>query len=156
MLLVFQSTLPRRERLEARGIVETKTNFNPRSREGSDRNSLLGFWRLLYFNPRSREGSDEVEKEEIDIDFVFQSTLPRRERPSLTVTFAVRPLFQSTLPRRERLELLTPLQRKYDFNPRSREGSDLIVSVNFPFFNYFNPRSREGSDLAFQFRFLLR
>ena len=56
------------------------------------------------FNPRSREGSDWF------CDCIshnickFQSTLPRRERPSgLSCTMSMS-LFQSTLPRRERLE----------------------------------------------------
>ena len=34
-----------------------------------------------------------------------------------------------------------------DFNPRSREGSDYIVSYFHKKYNNFNPRSREGSDL---------
>ena len=37
-----------------------------------------------------------------------------------------------------------------DFNPRSREGSDLR-QIYFPLrFKYFNPRSREGSDEKFK------
>ena len=77
--------------------------------------------------------------------------------------------FQSTLPRRERqiMPRLTP--RQFDFNPRSREGSDayqslrlqgicrfqstlprrerqyLLVDRLSQILN-FNPRSREGSD----------
>ena len=34
-----------------------------------------------------------------------------------------------------------------DFNPRSREGSDLNLPVSLVRINNFNPRSREGSDL---------
>ena len=34
----------------------------------------------------------------------------------------------------------------YDFNPRSREGSDRFPSYPLIHRNYFNPRSREGSD----------
>ena len=34
-------------------------NFNPRSREGSDRDVKNFFLISLYFNPRSREGSDD-------------------------------------------------------------------------------------------------
>ena len=34
------------------------TNFNPRSREGSDSLPATYFARSLHFNPRSREGSD--------------------------------------------------------------------------------------------------
>ncbi len=32
------------------------------------------------------------------------------------------------------------------FNPRSREGSDVLERVFMPITFYFNPRSREGSD----------
>ena len=34
----------------------------------------------------------------------------------------------------------------YDFNPRSREGSDFKQHFEFLLYPYFNPRSREGSD----------
>ena len=33
------------------------------------------------------------------------------------------------------------------FNPRSREGSDLILIAKYPPRSNFNPRSREGSDV---------
>ena len=33
------------------------------------------------------------------------------------------------------------------FNPRSREGSDLVLAVVTIFAPNFNPRSREGSDI---------
>ena len=35
---------------------------------------------------------------------------------------------------------------QYDFNPRSREGSDIFPFLMFKVSVYFNPRSREGSD----------
>ena len=57
--LVFQSTLPRRERLCRhclRGGVDS--HFNPRSREGSDFLEIGITEDKVYFNPRSREGSD--------------------------------------------------------------------------------------------------
>ena len=56
---IFQSTLPRRERL----LTDTQRTLSQ------------------YFNPRSREGSDEKCNCCICVDCVFQSTLPRRERP---------------------------------------------------------------------------
>ena len=55
--------------------------------------------------------------------------------------------FQSALPRGER-----PFAASFialfiaDFNPRSREGSDLWYDVHRPGERHFNPRSREGSD----------
>ena len=58
---IFQSTLPRRERLFNRLLLRRKSNFNPRSREGSDSDYDDNF----------------------DFGILFQSTLPRRERRRL-------------------------------------------------------------------------
>ena len=60
----------------------------------------------IYFNPRSREGSDILPTLAVEISKIFQSTLPRRERPIPT---------QTDVPARAH------------FNPRSREGSDTQV-----------------------------
>ena len=57
--------------------------------------------------------------------YVFQSTLPRGERP------------------RDLIILFIPL----DFNPRSHEGSDILQQHTQPELRYFNPRSHEGSDI---------
>ena len=100
---------------------------------------------------------------------VFQSTLPRRERPAgqestvyRTIYFNPRSRegsdesqyhyastsspFQSTLPRRERLCCLDAIIQLQDFNPRSREGSDCTKLLSSKIWLNFNPRSREGSD----------
>ena len=53
-------------------------------------------------NPRSREGSDKLRPGLICSTFVFQSTLPRRERPVQLESIFTCNGFQSTLPRRER------------------------------------------------------
>ncbi len=60
-------------------------DFNPRSHAGSD---LLG--RLLalskfYFNPRSHAGSDPGPVARCAPGLIFQSTLPRGERPELGI-----------------------------------------------------------------------
>ena len=44
---------------------------------------------VLYFNPRSREGSDQQSLRDLDRGFVFQSTLPRRERQDRVKRIAV-------------------------------------------------------------------
>ena len=76
--------------------------------------------------------------------------------------------FQSTLPRRERPPIPADFSQTADFNPRSREGSDIMAEVKeagLKLFqstlprrerrerraaeicvHHFNPRSREGSD----------
>ena len=79
-------------------------NFNPRSREGSDKGQTFSACPFLYFNPRSREGSDTYVAQFIAILGGFQSTLPRRERQTSGAS----------------------IQHFWNFNPRSREGSDYL------------------------------
>ena len=79
-VILFQSTLPRRERPVGWEIACNCDDFNPRSREGSD----IPRAALMYATA------------------VFQSTLPRRERRTAPACILARMGFQSTLPRRER------------------------------------------------------
>ena len=55
---LFQSTLPRGERLVIIIHLPFYCNFNPRSHEGSDGHLQKTALHLMYFNPRSHEGSD--------------------------------------------------------------------------------------------------
>ena len=57
---VFQSTLPRRERRSNYARFKSESDFNPRSREGSDSCRLRARFPCVHFNPRSREGSDSI------------------------------------------------------------------------------------------------
>ena len=62
--------------------------------------------RVVYaqdFNPRSREGSDRKPDEQRMQKWLFQSTLPRGERRNISFRILGYPVFQSTLPRGERL-----------------------------------------------------
>ncbi len=105
----FQSTLPHGER-QARNrlCVRALLRFNPRSRTGSD-------LRFVYlFGVRS----------------VFQSTLPHGERLGSDVGQQIRYRFQSTLPHGERQYTDKVYTDILGFNPRSRTGSDLGVSVD--------------------------
>ena len=99
---------------------------------------------------------------------LFQSTLPRGERPQIDRCIDVNLIFQSTLPRGERHVDGIPFKGIWDFNPRSHEGSDEIcynkiirnkISIHAPTRGatvsfaplskkalHFNPRSHEGSD----------
>ena len=101
----------------------SEVDFNPRSREGSDCSSRALIYILHNFNPRSREGSDKIIDKPLPIHpisihapargatktgctvcgkQIFQSTLPRGERPGLTLYGKSTQIFQSTLPRGER------------------------------------------------------
>ena len=61
-------------------MITLYSDFNPRSREGSDVSYLESDTYHNDFNPRSREGSDEKMSSKEYGFSVFQSTLPRRER----------------------------------------------------------------------------
>ena len=63
---------------------------------------------------------------------------------------SARKQFQSTLPHRERRGRAAHRNAQYDFNPRSRTGSDNSEYVPEAGRPYFNPRSRTGSDAAGQ------
>ena len=114
--------------------------------------TIMGFKRAIdspYFNPRSREGSDynsrycycvanisihapakgatvphlsEHYRIAISIHAPAKGATPCRYRRS-----AVHAGFQSTLPRRERRRSGAGNCQRWDFNPRSREGSDEAI-----------------------------
>ena len=106
-IILFQSTLPRRERLYKSLYIHLIVNFNPRSREGSDGIVFHHHYCWINFNPRSREGSDTVSSYIASACIRFQSTLPRRER--------------------RRFEKIC--KSSTNFNPRSREGSDYLLTA---------------------------
>ena len=83
-------------------VMGVLTDFNPRSREGSDHRDPFSFASHGYFNPRSREGSDSKASTISSMSTRFQSTLPRGERRFQAITLKLSKLFQSTLPRGER------------------------------------------------------
>ena len=79
---------------------------------------------------------------------LFQSTLPREERPQPPNIANTTIRFQSTLPREERH--IIPINGAFVsyFNPRSHERSDSKSNHYFVLFLYFNPRSHERSDIC--------
>ena len=146
-LLIFQSTLPRRER-QSSGInaiskspisihtptkgatlpvikyagCETISIHTPT--KGATHTHHCFFARLINFNPHSHEGSDKVIVQICPIISTFQSTLPRRERQ----------------------KILFCLYGVVYFNPHSHEGSDRRKSQRNLRITNFNPHSHEGSD----------
>ena len=123
----FQSTLPRGERqcgsshhtalagisihAPARGAtgmplktVTHMSNFNPRSREGSDLFRIRSSYDAAYFNPRSREGSDGRERLCNGNGLRISIHAPTRGATTSVLMVWDMPRFQSTLPRGERLD----------------------------------------------------
>ena len=172
-------------------MTDLNFNFNPRSREGSDRTAFLKDCTKYDFNPRSREGSDWMWSI-VMVVYIISIRAPAR---GATIRQSLHPYsfpisirapargatlhtygpdsvhrFQSALPRGERRKNNTNRCYETNFNPRSREGSDISMSGfeyevvgfqsalprgerrNHVLFSTeirdFNPRSREGSDAA--------
>ena len=100
---VFQSTLPREERLLGLNFKEANSIFQSTlPREERLLQQYLSHFQLL-----------------------FQSTLPREKRRNYATTGDIPTKFQSTLPREERRAKRTCLPKEpSDFNPRSHERSD--------------------------------
>ena len=82
--------------------------------------------RLRYFNPRSREGSDRTLLLN-NFDIIISIHAPAKGATAGRIIKVAPDGFQSTLPRRERHYIPLAHGYKKDFNPRSREGSDLFL-----------------------------
>ena len=116
--------------------------------KGATSNISAGSSLILDFNPRSREGSDSFcHNRNIKIS-KFQSTLPRRERRQQSLYSVKDLLFQSTLPRRERLYAIVCRMIYNLFQSTLPRRERPITFSSLSFLQNFNPRSREGSDLA--------
>ena len=152
VFILFQSTLPRRERHKSFAIVATAIRISIHApakgatvqhtlerlksqiisihapAKGATFEPLPFFVSHCYFNPRSREGSDSKAKQEHCLSSISIHA-PAKGATLSTATNLYRLGFQSTLPRRERL-LNNPCRLyRYNFNPRSREGSDAKAAI---------------------------
>ena len=125
--LTFQSTLPRRER-HALDAVQTAWNvisIHAPAKGATNYSEYVGR-RVKISIHAPAKGATRYHNTNRN-QYRFQSTLPRRERHKIEQLKADFEQFQSTLPRRERLFLFPAVLCSNDFNPRSREGSDLIA-----------------------------
>ena len=103
-----------------------QTDFNPRSREGSDDfsgNAIPGQNISIHAPARGATLFRQLTQN----DCRFQSTLPRGERPGIFTHWSQTLIFQSALPRGERPGQCTSCAPNENFNPRSREGSDVVA-----------------------------
>ena len=121
--------------------------FNPRSHERSDRADRGHQKDDGHFNPRSHERSDwytqagTVKATEISIH-----APTRGATLGLEIFNSDGSIFQSTLPREERpIQRLPSWPERY-FNPRSHERSDSSFCFSHCLIVNFNPRSHERSD----------
>ena len=102
MSRMFQSTLPRRERRQYRFRITSRSTFQstlPRRERHSTQSRKLPAY--VCFNPRSREGSDMFYQAITDHFLVSIHAPAKGATPSMEYSRLML-MFQSTLPRRER------------------------------------------------------
>ena len=144
----FQSTLPRGERLifnDARRMAERVSIHAPAWGATMVRTRSVSKW--TRFNPRSRVGSDERVAIIHVFACLFQSTLPRGERPPALRALQLLRLFQSTLPRGERQNKNAKQKPTPKVSIHAPAwGATTALNAVFSLIISFNPRSRVGSD----------
>ena len=104
----------------------------------------------MNFNPRSRTGSDGIFSRRSSSTASFQPTLPHGERPSGTVTGAIRHTISTHAPARGATPfrvLDQPREGAISTHAPAR-GATRIARNSKTARSYFNPRSRTGSDVA--------
>ena len=171
---VFQSTLPREERLFGFGIRVIISIFQstlPREeRRPCSRHSLRillfqstlpreerryphGLQSLLFhnFNPRSHERSDiPAGSFHCCLHYISIHAPTRGATACAMISCMTSRTFQSTLPREERqFPSIKVIDSWINFNPRSHERSDNLRVALFLCVKNFNPRSHERSDISF-------
>ena len=146
-LLGFQSTLPRRERPAppVRAIHNTPFQSTLPRRERRTRIARNRGY-AIHFNPRSREGSD-VRSANDTIIMGISIHAPAKGATQIADALKAVCAISIHAPAKGATSGLSAEPRSgRNFNPRSREGSDVPAIQAVPPPEHFNPRSREGSD----------
>ena len=128
--------------------AQTSYDFNPRTREGCDRQHRdSAVQSLISIHAPARGATCDVDATLSTL--AFQSTHPRGVRLSLCPLKARHPAkFQSTHPRGVRRFADRIYRTLEHFNPRTREGCDPLPTFCLPSLRNFNPRTREGCDIG--------
>ena len=100
-------------------------NFNPRSREGSDRNAFDKYSNANTISIHAPARGATYSKIYQKVMQKFQSTLPRGERPGSSFHDGIPIIISIHAPARGATYIDKLVNAIFaDFNPRSREGSD--------------------------------
>ena len=146
-LQVFQPTLPRGERRRRCCSFQKRTTISTHApARGATPQLLSRCPENGYFNPRSREGSDLAYRNPSNA-FKISTHAPARGATAPLKTTNLSIPISTHAPARGATNVKPRHpNRQWNFNPRSREGSDTPYQAVKGCFPYFNPRSREGSD----------
>ncbi len=124
---LFQSTLPRRERRYCVMVCLPFSQFQSTLPRRERQHSAFFVIKTRNFNPRSREGSDPLSVGLAVYQYRFQSTLPRRERRDCPIDFIKLSNISIHAPAKGATrQRLMQVKMVKNFNPRSREGSDIL------------------------------
>ena len=126
LLLVFQSTHPRRVRPRYRLYASVTKSFNPRTHVGCDAHRGQPPREILRFNPRTHVGCDLPTPPNETGGTRFQSTHPRRVRRLARSACVTQLPFQSTHPRRVRQRVSAVLAIMFCINLPSHIKPDII------------------------------
>ena len=129
---LFQSTLPREERLCSGRICSIcfRISIHAPTRGATFFLLLLRFFDIISIHAPTRGATRALLT--IIGRSKFQSTLPREERQIIVEYSLVSGEFQSTLPREERHQCNSCMCLCVYFNPRSHERSDRFAVVEQP------------------------
>ena len=126
IISIFQSTLPRRERLPISNERSRKITFQstlPR-RERQSRAYQYCLWAIISIHAPTKGATRDIAA----FDAYLRDFNPRSHEGSDYIPIGLYTYY-------------------IDFNPRSHEGSDPIPCTIIKRSSYFNPRSHEGSDM---------
>ena len=100
----------------------------------------------IYFNPRSREGSDAKENGVKVVSYISIHAPAKGATNSCGCESFGLDISIHAPAKGATISALRFFLPSCHFNPRSREGSDMTVTLRSFSETNFNPRSREGSD----------
>ncbi len=155
MLLIFQSTHPRRVRLDAAHAMaeEARAISIHAPTQGATLSGWHGLIMTLYFNPRTHAGCDKLGIIKAVAETLFQSTHPRRVRLAAALQgwyclFDFNPRTHAGCD----FGQLRGQADAEDFNPRTHAGCDTTVCTSCGVLQYFNPRTHAGCDDTIQYQ----
>ena len=116
--------------------------------KGATRGAPLTRRTRWHFNPRSREGSDKNALYPPKIMVISIHAPVKGATCTAVVMLHARNAISIHAPVKGATGTSTCTLRLQNFNPRSREGSDYASITPSAIVQHFNPRSREGSDIV--------
>ena len=111
------------------GSYQLDNVFNPRLREGGDQTHIAVVKSSKIFNPRLREGGDQSPVPPALVIEDFSIHASAKEARSLNTCRSATCMFSIHASAKEANKSVYKIPREYIFNPRLREGGELILML---------------------------